>query len=357
MARSPFKHYVRNRDNGLVIQNSLVHLYVKGTTTYVSDAFDAESGGNAVTTLTSNSQGEISGWLASPKQIDLLVTDNSSAAYYPATPTTLLSFASITETINVLPPGNELFTTANLEAHEADTTSVHGITDTSLLLAVGGDVVPKSVVDAKGDLIAATAADTVARLAVGSDRQLLSTDSAQSTGLAWVKAPYVLDRTTSDLDIVSSAAETTLYSVTVSANAMSTDRLVQMLIEGDFLNNTGSNQTFVLKVKFGGTTVFEDTTATLATSGIRRITSIEVLLMAVSASAQEGNLKMFFGGAAADPAVGKGSITDTTAVYLGELETGTIDTTSNQDLAVTIALSAASANYSLRRRRARTMLI
>jgi len=42
-----------------------------------------------------------------------------------------------------------------------------------------------TIVDAKGDLIAGTAADTVARLAVGTNGQYLKADSTQTTGLAW----------------------------------------------------------------------------------------------------------------------------------------------------------------------------
>lgn len=43
--------------------------------------------------------------------------------------------------------------------------------------------IPATIVDAKGDIIAATAADTVARLAAGADGTFLQYDSSQTTGL------------------------------------------------------------------------------------------------------------------------------------------------------------------------------
>lgn len=49
-------------------------------------------------------------------------------------------------------------------------------------------MVAKSIVDAKGDLIAATAADTVSRLAVGTNNQVLTADSTAATGLKWATA-------------------------------------------------------------------------------------------------------------------------------------------------------------------------
>jgi hypothetical protein len=45
--------------------------------------------------------------------------------------------------------------------------------------------IAKTIVDAKGDIIAATAADTVSRLAVGTNGQVLLADSTAATGLAW----------------------------------------------------------------------------------------------------------------------------------------------------------------------------
>lgn len=53
--------------------------------------------------------------------------------------------------------------------------------------ASGGGI-PATIVDAKGDLIAATAADTVARVAVGTNGQVLTADSAQATGIKWAAA-------------------------------------------------------------------------------------------------------------------------------------------------------------------------
>jgi hypothetical protein len=59
---------------------------------------------------------------------------------------------------------------------------------TGRLPSVEGGIQP-TIVDAKGDIIAATAADTPARIGVGSNGQLLSANSSTATGLEWVAAP------------------------------------------------------------------------------------------------------------------------------------------------------------------------
>lgn len=50
---------------------------------------------------------------------------------------------------------------------------------------LGASGIPASTVDAKGDLIAATANDTVARMAVGADGLALVANSANATGLGY----------------------------------------------------------------------------------------------------------------------------------------------------------------------------
>jgi hypothetical protein len=49
----------------------------------------------------------------------------------------------------------------------------------------GSSAIAPTIVDAKGDIIAATASDTVARLAVGSNDTVLTADSSTATGLKW----------------------------------------------------------------------------------------------------------------------------------------------------------------------------
>jgi hypothetical protein len=73
---------------------------------------------------------------------------------------------------------------------------------------------PKSIVDAKGDLIAATANDTPARLAVGTNGLVLTADSTAATGLKWDYSKVVqivsAGTTTSTSSSSSTLADTTL---------------------------------------------------------------------------------------------------------------------------------------------------
>ena len=59
-------------------------------------------------------------------------------------------------------------------------------------------VIQNDIVDVKGDIIAATAADAVSRLAVGSNTYVLTADSTEATGLIWSAAPTPTDITVAD---------------------------------------------------------------------------------------------------------------------------------------------------------------
>jgi hypothetical protein len=80
-----------------------------------------------------------------------------------------------------------------------------------------GTGIPESIVDAKGDIVTATAADTPARLAVGTNEHRLVADSGEATGLK-----YVADTTNYAIaakgDLLVGTAADTLQALTVGSN-------------------------------------------------------------------------------------------------------------------------------------------
>ena len=59
-------------------------------------------------------------------------------------------------------------------------------------------VVQNDIVDAKGDIISASAADTIVRTAVGSDGQVLTALASGSGGVAWADSGRIVTTTTED---------------------------------------------------------------------------------------------------------------------------------------------------------------
>jgi hypothetical protein len=93
----------------------------------------------------------------------------------------------------------QVFINGVLQVRGSDYTATTGTSVTGLSALVASDIVTvvcyapfniantiaPTVIDAKGDLLAGTAADTVGRLAVGVDTAYLRPDSTTSTGLKW----------------------------------------------------------------------------------------------------------------------------------------------------------------------------
>jgi hypothetical protein len=95
------------------------------------------------------------------------------------------------------------------------------------------NAIQNAIVDAKGDLIAATAADTPARLAVGTNGQVLTADSTTATGLKWATAAgggkvlqVVQDVTTTEESTTSTSYVDTALSIAITPSAATSKILV-----------------------------------------------------------------------------------------------------------------------------------
>ena len=102
-------------------------------------------------------------------------------------------------TLSYLPGKEQVYLNGVLLVRTTDYTASNGTSITSLAALTSGDVleiitftafdlataIPNTAFDAKGDLLVATAADTVGKLAVGTNGYFLSADSSTGTGLAW----------------------------------------------------------------------------------------------------------------------------------------------------------------------------
>jgi hypothetical protein len=112
-----------------------------------------------------------------------------------------------------------------------DYTATTGSSITALAALVASDVleiitftalsvvtdIPQSIVDAKGDLVVGTAADTVGRLGVGTNGQYLQADSTAGTGLKWATVTGYSAPTLGSTSITSGATVTTIAGLTLTA--------------------------------------------------------------------------------------------------------------------------------------------
>ena len=104
-------------------------------------------------------------------------------------------------TLSYLAGKEQVYLNGVLLVRGTDYTASNGTSITSLAALAASDIVeiitftafdlaiaiPNTVIDAKGDLIVGTAADTVGKLTVGTNGYFLKADSTTATGLAWAQ--------------------------------------------------------------------------------------------------------------------------------------------------------------------------
>jgi hypothetical protein len=114
------------------------------------------------------------------------------------------------------------------------------------LPSVEGGIQP-TIVDAKGDLITATAADTPARIAVGANNTVLTADSTTATGLKWAAAAaagkpiiqIVTASTTTPVTIASTSFTDSGLSGTITPT-LSTSSILLMIMQPAYSYRDGN---------------------------------------------------------------------------------------------------------------------
>lgn len=158
--------------------------------------------------------------------------------------------------------------------------------------------IQKTIVDAKGDLIAATGADAVDRLAVGTNGQVLTADSTASTGIKWAApsitfsgcgltqsaAQSISNTTQTDLTFDTESFDTDAYHSTSSNTARITipsGKGGYFLVTARVSYASNSTGTRGLWLRKNGTEVATCFTQPVATSDITTVQINQVMALAV----------------------------------------------------------------------------
>jgi len=123
------------------------------------------------------------------------------------------------------------------------------------------NAIQNAIVDAKGDLISATAADTPARLAVGANDTVLTADSSTATGLKWA-ASATGGMTLLDSGTLSGASTTTATLSGSYKDLYVVVRNVRPATDGAYFvwrYNSDANTRYAYSTGNTGTSTFADT--------------------------------------------------------------------------------------------------
>jgi hypothetical protein len=162
----------------------------------------------------------------------------------------------------------------------------------------------------------------------------------------------LLNRDLTLLDVVSSTTETAVYSYSVPANQLGTDSGVRATLVGTYLNNASNSYSTQIRVRFGGTALFDDSVNFAKNSSPRAVLIIVDLFNAGSTGSQKLGGKITIGQLSA-ATVGFGDLgaaqSSSSAVDQPVYGTSGVDTTSAKTLEITVQHSNSDAALSFKR--------
>jgi hypothetical protein len=160
--------------------------------------------------------------------------------------------------------------------------------------------------------------------------------------------PYIY-KTASPVTILNTVTETSLFAsaITLPGGVLTEDgQVLEILVPIKFTNNSGSNRTVNFKVKLGGVTVFDDSSANFPTATAARVGSFRVRIMRRSPTTGAGGIEFLLSSTTASNA-GLGDFAVASTSSTAGFEGAAITWASNTSFDITATLSNATATIQL----------
>lgn len=150
-------------------------------------------------------------------------------------------------------------------------------TDMDFVWSADASGIPATIFDAKGDLIVASAADTAARLAVGTDGHILTADSTATNGIKWA-APagggkvlqVVMGTSTTSTSISSTSYTDTSLSATITPSS-SSSKVLCFIGQQVKLYSSQALSVMGMQLVRGSTSIYDFGTSGVATLGVQMV--------------------------------------------------------------------------------------
>jgi hypothetical protein len=147
---------------------------------------------------------------------------------------------------------------------------------------------------AVGDILKCNGTKFV-RLGRGTANQVLKVKSdgtdvewaADATGGAGSGNSTTLTKNTSTVSIANTSSETDLLNYSIAGNTIGINGVLHLVVQGYYLNNSGSDDGFQIRLKLGGSTIWSDNSGTVTTSADRRPVLVEFYIKNNNSASQQ----------------------------------------------------------------------
>jgi len=177
------------------------------------------------------------------------------------------------------------------------------------------------------------------------------TDGGPNSTVTIISKNRVLARLVAEQDIVNTTTETDLLATSIPGGTLGSTRAIRVTIKADYLNNSGSNRTFTLRLKYGATTMYASITPSISANATRRVARIEFTIFAKNATNSQGisgNCRV--GDASSGSITGLGDLSGASVIANEIMGVNAAeDSTVTKTLSCTIQHSAAVSTLSFRR--------